>query len=101
MIEITQEAAKYITSKSDTGFRLKVKNSGCNGFMYEWSIASTNGDDDIVTEQNGAKLLVDKMTYLYIQDSKIDLETDKFSSSLKVINPQVKNTCGCGESFSV
>lgn len=101
MIEITEAAAKYITSKSDTGLRLKVKNSGCNGFMYEWSVADINSEDDIIMVQNGAKVLIDKMTYLYVQDSKIDLEIDKFSSALKVINPQVKNTCGCGESFSV
>jgi len=100
MIKITDAAADYIKSKSDTGFRLKVKESGCNGFKYEWVVADSNQDSDVVMEENGAKVLIDKMTYLYVQDSTIDLETSKFSSTLKIINPQVKNTCGCGESFS-
>jgi len=100
MIEITEAAAKYIKSKSDIGFRLKVKESGCNGFKYEWAVADSDQDNDIVMEQYGAKVLIDKMTYLYVQDSTIDLETSTFSSTLKIINPQVKNTCGCGESVS-
>lgn len=100
MIEITEAAAKYITSKSDTGFRLTVKSSGCNGFKYEWSVAGTEQENDIVMVQNGARILIDRMTYIYVQDVTIDLETTTFSSSLKIDNPQVKNTCGCGESFS-
>lgn len=100
MIEITEAAAKYIISKSETGLRLAVNGSGCNGFKYDWTIAKENQEDDIIMIQNGAKVVIDKMTYVYVQDSIIDLEVSTFSSSLKVVNPQVKNTCGCGESFS-
>ncbi len=100
MIEITEKAATYIKSKSDIGFRLTVKSSGCNGFKYEWAVADQFLESDIVVEKDNAKVFIDKMTYLYVQDSTIDLETSSFSSTLKIINPQVKNTCGCGESFS-
>ena len=100
MIEITEAAAKYIKAKSETGLRLKVKESGCNGFKYEWVVADENSNNDVIMEKDGAKILIDKMTYLYVQDSTVDLETNTFSSILKIINPQVKNTCGCGESFS-
>jgi len=100
MITITESAATYIKSKSENGMRLTVKSSGCNGYKYVWAVADTAKTDDIVVESNGTQVLVDKMTYLYVQDSTIDLQTSMFSSTLTVINPQVKNTCGCGESVS-
>ena len=100
MITITESAAVYIKSKSETGMRLTVKSSGCNGYKYVWAVADTVNSDDIVVESNGTQVLVDKMTYLYVQDSTIDLQTSMFSSALTVTNPQVKNTCGCGESVS-
>ena len=100
MIKITDSAAKYIKAKSVSGLRLKVKTSGCNGYMYVWSVLETQDENDTVVTHNDAIVVVDKMTLLYVQDSTIDLETSQFSSTLKVENPQVKNTCGCGESFS-
>lgn len=100
MITITESAAVYIKSKSENGMRLTVKSSGCNGYKYVWTIADTVKSDDVVVESNGTQVLVDKMTYLYVQDSTIDLQTSMFSSALTVSNPQVKNTCGCGESVS-
>lgn len=100
MIKITDVAANYIKSKSSSGFRLKVKSSGCNGYKYEWAVLDTQTADDTVVVHNDAIVVVDKMTLLYVQDATIDLETNQFSSTLKVENPQVKNTCGCGESFS-
>ena len=102
MIKLTELAANYIKSKSPTGFRLAVKSSGCNGYRYDWTVAEDGQrDNDVLVEQDGVRLLVDRTSYLYVQDSVIDLEKSSFSSTLKIINPQVKNTCGCGESFSI
>lgn len=100
MIKITTEAAKYINSKSEFGFKLSVKNSGCNGYKYDWSLASESVGNDVEVLDNGARILVDKLAYLYVQDATIDLETSTFNSTLRIDNPQVKNTCGCGESIS-
>jgi iron-sulfur cluster assembly accessory protein len=101
MIEITEAAANYINQKSENkGFRLSVTSSGCNGHKYKWDINNATQDGDIVIFGNNASVVIDKMSYVYVQECVIDLESDVFNKTLKIVNPQVKHTCGCGESFS-
>jgi iron-sulfur cluster assembly protein len=103
MLDITEKAAKFISSKCQENefYRLKVKNSGCNGLMYEWSVEESKNDEDVLVESSGCKILIDRKTLPYVVDSTIDLESTMFSSTLKINNPLAKNTCGCGESFNV
>ena len=100
MITLTEKAASYVKNKSDSGLRLSVKNSGCNGYKYDWAIYEAPQEGDVIVEAFGTKIVVDKMSYLYVQDATIDLSVSTFSSALTINNPMVKNTCGCGESIS-
>lgn len=82
--------------------RLSVKGGGCSGLSYHLgfddSIATEN---DIVTEQNGIKIVTDPKSLLYLTGIQIDFETGLMSRGFKFINPNATNSCGCGESFSV
>lgn len=103
MLDVTEKAAKFINEKCKENefYRLKVKNSGCNGLMYEWSTDVSKQDEDTLVESLGCKILIDRKTLPYVIESTVDLESNMFNSTLKIINPLAKNTCGCGESFNV
>jgi iron-sulfur cluster assembly protein len=102
---ITNEAADFIKSSCDKnnslGMRLSVKSSGCNGFKYSWELTSDKLSEDEIIEANGVFLAIDSLTAEMLQNSTIELEKDLFSSTLKINNPQVGYTCGCGQSFSI
>jgi iron-sulfur cluster assembly protein len=102
---LTQEAAEFIKASCDKnnsqGMRLSVKSSGCNGFKYSWDLASDKESEDEILDANGVFLAIDSTTANMLQNSTIELEKDLFSSTLKINNPQVGYTCGCGQSFSI
>ncbi len=104
-VTITEEAADFIKSSCDKhqtkGMRLSVKSSGCNGFKYLWEATSEQNLDDEIINVDGAFLLIDATTAGLLENSTIELEKDLFSSTLKINNPLVTNTCGCGQSFSI
>lgn len=102
---LTTEAADFIKSKCEQnnslGMRLSVKSSGCNGFKYTWELTSDKQAEDEIIESAGAFLAIDSSTAELVKNSTIELEKDLFSSTLKINNPQVGYTCGCGQSFSI
>ena len=104
MINLTVNARDYlkevITRDGGRFVTLSLKSGGCNGFTYVWQIAdldsSLNGWDGPYDDI----LLVDSHSMLYIFGSTIDYIKDIAGSTLAVINPMAKSSCGCGESFS-
>lgn len=104
-VTITEEAADFIKSSCEKhqtkGMRLSVKSSGCNGFKYLWEATSEQNLDDEIIDIAGSFIAIDTTTAGLIENSTIELEKDLFSSTLKINNPLVSNTCGCGQSFSI
>lgn len=82
------------------GLRVKVVGGGCSGLQYRMELDSAK-ERDKVFERDGAKLIVDKKSFLYLNGSELDFTEELMSSGFRLINPQVKRTCGCGESFVV
>ena len=107
MVNITEAAAKRIQAlraqnmAPPLGLRLSVRGGGCSGLTmaFSWAIEEQPGDK--VIEQDGAKLLVDSKSYLYVKGSTLDYVDTLAASGFKILNPAVKSQCGCGESFSV
>jgi len=104
-ISLTESAAKQIQSQlakrgHGVGLRVGVKKVGCSGFAYTFDYADQLGDNDQVSEYNGAKLVVDAESLSFLDGAKLDYVRDGLKQTFKFDNPNVEATCGCGESFS-
>ncbi len=83
------------------GLRVGVKPSGCSGFAYIVDFADSVEDDDLVFESFGVSVLIDPDSLLKIDGTQIDFKRDGINEGFQYNNPNVKNLCGCGESFGV
>lgn len=109
MINVTEAAAqKAITlidsndssSEDDLGLRMQVIGGGCSGFQYNLEFSGKK-DTDREYEFHGLKVFIDPRSSLYLAGSVLDYNDGLMESGFKISNPNAKNTCGCGESFSV
>lgn len=81
--------------------RVYIEGGGCSGFQYGFNFENAAGEDDVVIEREGAKLLVDPMSFQYLMGSEIDYKEDLQGSRFVISNPNATTTCGCGMSFSI
>jgi iron-sulfur cluster assembly accessory protein len=106
MIGMTDQAAhkiqQLVTEKGapDAGLRVKVVGGGCSGLTYKMDLDSPR-DGDKIFEHAGAKLVVDRKSFLYLNGTVLDYSEDLMSSGFNLQNPNVKRSCGCGSSFVV
>ena len=105
-ITLTSRAAERIREivGSDPGkqaLRVSVSGGGCSGFQYGFELDNTRHDDDLVVEKDGATVLVDSTSLVYMQGSEIDFVDDLIGQSFKIHNPNATASCGCGTSFSI
>ena len=107
MIQMTDTAITKVNeilaqqTPKPKGLRLSVVGGGCSGFQYGFNFEDAAGGDDIVIEREGAKLLVDPMSFQYLMGSEIDYKEDLQGSRFVISNPNATTTCGCGMSFSI
>ncbi len=105
-IEITETAAKKIhdllvqQGKEGYGLRVKVVGGGCSGLTYKMDFDLPR-EGDRVFERDRVKVLVDRKSFLYLRGTELDYADTLMDSGFKLRNPNVKRTCGCGNSFSV
>jgi iron-sulfur cluster assembly protein len=106
MIEITESAAKKIqklvtdAGQAEAGLRVKVVGGGCSGLTYKMNL-DVPRDGDKIFEHDGAKLIVDRKSFLYLNGTMLDYTDDLMSSGFALQNPNIKRSCGCGASFVV
>ena len=91
---------QLVAEKQDAGLRVKVVGGGCSGLQYRMEIDSAKERDKIF-ERGGARLIVDKKSFLYLNGSELDYAEELMASGFRLVNPNVKRSCGCGESFTV
>lgn len=104
MLSLSERAAgkirTLVAERPGTGLRVKVVGGGCSGLQYRMEI-DTAGERDKVFERDGALLIVDKKSFLYLNGSELDYAEELMASGFRLVNPNVKRACGCGESFTV
>ena len=81
------------------GLRLKVVGGGCSGLRYELAFDDRVSDNDSELEIGGIRVFVDEKSALYLVGTTLDFVDTLQESGFKMINPNAKSTCGCGESF--
>ncbi len=105
-ITLTQNAAqrinKFIQNRGKgVGLRLGVKTTGCSGLAYKLEFVDTINQDDEEFLSLGVRIFVDKKSLQYIDGTELDYTKEQLQEGFKFTNPQVKDECGCGESFTV
>ena len=83
------------------GLRLGIKTSGCSGLSYMLEFVDTLNEGDQVFEQHGVKVIVDTKSLVYLDGTQLDFVKEGLNEGFKFTNPNVKDECGCGESFNV
>ncbi|THC94389.1 hypothetical protein EYZ11_006118 [Aspergillus tanneri] len=96
------EQLRKLVAQPDPKFiRVGVKNRGCSGLAYHLEYVEKPGAFDEVVEQDGVKVLIDSKALFSIIGSEMDWQEDKLSKRFVFRNPNIKEQCGCGESFMV
>jgi iron-sulfur cluster assembly accessory protein len=105
-VEVTDAAARRVAKilaaeAGKTALRVSVEGGGCSGFSYKFDLVEGTSDDDIAIEKDGATVLIDEMSMVYMGGSVIDFVDDLMGQSFQIRNPNAVASCGCGTSFSV
>ena len=102
-ISITKSAASHIKKITEGGagkvLRIGLKKGGCAGMEYTMEYVNEVSESDEVVEVDGAKVVIAPTAQMFLFGTKIDYESGLFESGFKFINPNVSETCGCGESI--
>ncbi|MGN7611767.1 HesB/IscA family protein [Magnetococcales bacterium HHB-1] len=106
-IRVTESAASQMKTllnnrgTPEAAIRLGVATSGCSGFAYKLEYADQAEEGDQTFEAHGVQVVVDNKSMLFLKGTEVDFINDPFKSGFKFGNPNVKEQCGCGESFKV
>jgi len=97
-----ERVQRFIAERDGTtGLRIGVKKTGCSGFAYVLDYAGEARPDDVVFEDRGVRILVDRGSLPYLDGTRVDFVRDGLNHSFQFRNPNVSDECGCGESFNV
>ncbi len=105
-ISLTNSAATHVKNYLEkrgkgVGVRLGVKTTGCSGMAYTIEFADQVEDEDQVFEDKGVKVIINPKSMVYLNGTELDFTREGLNEGFKFTNPNEKDRCGCGESFSV
>ena len=105
-ITLTEKAAKHVATYiakrgKGVGIRFGLRTSGCSGMAYKLEFVDDISPEDVVFESYGVKVMVDPKSLPYIDGTELDYVREGLNDGFKFNNPNIKDECGCGESFNV
>ncbi len=102
-VTLTPAAVRQITrlmeKQGSTGLRIGVKKGGCAGMEYTMDYATDINPMDEVIEQDGARVMIAPMAQMFLFGTEIDFQTSLLEQGFQFNNPNVSESCGCGESI--
>lgn len=105
-INLTEVAADRIKSflqnrGKGLGLRIGIKTTGCSGMAYVIEFVDELEEGDEVFESQGVKVVVDPKSLIYLDGTEVDFAKEGLNEGFRFTNPNAKDECGCGESFTV
>lgn len=105
-VTLTEKAAqhvqRYLQKRGQgVGLRFGVRTTGCSGLAYKLEYVDQPDPNDEVFESYGVQVFVDPKSLIYIDGTELDFAREGLNEGFKFYNPNVKDECGCGESFRV
>ena len=105
-VTLTEAAARHVTRYlgkrgKGVGVRLGVKTTGCSGLAYKLEYADDMHPEDKAFESHGVRVIVDPKSLPYLDGTELDFAREGLNEGFKFNNPNVQDSCGCGESFNV
>lgn len=105
-ITLSEKAARHVANYiakrgKGVGIRFGVRTSGCSGMAYKLEFVDAVNPEDIVFESHGVKIMVDPKSLPYIDGTELDYVREGLNEGFKFNNPNIKDQCGCGESFNI
>ena len=103
---LSAAAAKRITvmlenEPDGSFFRVAVNGGGCSGFQYRFELADAPEDEDLSSETDGVRLIIDPISLDLVAGSTVDFVESLGGAAFRVENPQAAAGCGCGSSFGI
>ena len=105
-ITLTETAARHVANHlsqrgKGVGLRLAVRTTGCSGLAYKLEYADNVKPEDHRFQSHGITVIVDPKSLPYIDGTELDFAREGLNEGFKFYNPNVKDECGCGESFTI
>jgi len=105
VVQVTQSAAEEIKSllqkpeNAGKTFRVYVEQGGCSGMQYSMTFDEKRADD-LFDEMQGVAVLVDPFSAQYLRGAVVDFSDSLTAGGFKISNPNARQSCGCGKSFT-
>ncbi len=105
-VSLSESAARHVANfiskrGKGVGIRLGVTTSGCSGMAYKLEFVDATEPEDLIFESHGVKVVIDPKSLAYLEGTELDFVKEGLNEGFKFNNPNVKDQCGCGESFNV
>jgi iron-sulfur cluster assembly protein len=107
LVTVTEAAVSQIKRLLDQdgkavshALRMKVVGGGCSGLQYQLMFDDARKESDHEIEAAGVKVVIDEKSALYLVGTTLDYVDSLMESGFKIQNPNAKESCGCGQSFS-
>jgi iron-sulfur cluster assembly protein len=105
-ITLTPAAAAHVRNYAasrgqNPTLRFGVRKAGCSGLAYVVELSDVTGPDDVVYDNDGVSVIVDRKSLPYLAGTEIDYRREGLNTGFRFANPNEKASCGCGESFTV
>ena len=105
MIALTESAATEVKKlleqegRSDIALRVAVQPGGCSGLRYAMYLDDEIAESDVLDDQHGVRVVIDRMSVPYLAEAKIDFVDSLEQSGFTIDNPMAQSSCACGNSF--
>lgn len=106
-IEFTASAARKVREliladgNPELKLRVYITGGGCSGFQYGFTFDEKADEDDVRVERDGVELLIDPLSFQYLEGAEVDYSESLQGARFIIRNPNAQTTCGCGSSFAV
>ncbi len=107
LLDFTESAARkvreLILADNNPALKLRVyiTGGGCSGFQYGFTFDEKADEDDVRVERDGVELVVDPLSFQYLEGAEVDYKETLQGACFIIRNPNAATTCGCGSSFGV